>query len=124
MDNEGSKDRALASCFLVIIALESFDVTKIFHMRSHHDLALTLTRQRTIISENFTFRCFEIKPIGNPVRIRDGPAAVIPPFKKEPFQQPVPLTFKRVGKAAERAGKSEDLPGCLVWKLSLKRTFL
>ncbi len=51
---------------------------------------------------------------GNPVRIGDGPAAVIPPFivqEGNPFSRVCHcLENNSDGKAAERAGKSEDLP--------------
>lgn len=58
------------------------------------------------------FRC-SCSSIGNPVKVGDGPAAVVPPFsdgKGEPFQPCVPLFQIGNGKAAERAGKSENLP--------------
>ena len=51
--------------------------------------------------------------IGNPVRIGSGPATVIPPFLiKGTFLAQICATFPRNwnGKAAKKAGKSEDLP--------------
>ena len=55
--------------------------------------------------------------IGNPVKIGDGPAAVTPPFsvidgKGNSFSLCMPLgPLTKPGKAAGRAGESEDLPG-------------
>jgi len=50
--------------------------------------------------------------IGNPVRIGSGPAAVIPPFLIKGTFLAIYATFpiNRNGKAAKKAGKSEDLP--------------
>jgi hypothetical protein len=65
-------------------------------------------------------RTLVLSLIGNPVKIGDGPAAVTPHFyrficnetlrKRNPFSHVCHFSCRN-GKAAERAGKSEDLSG-------------
>jgi hypothetical protein len=55
--------------------------------------------------------------IGNPVKIGNGPAAVILPVKRNPYDYICHCVYPNMGRLSMRAEKSEDLPDIRIAKL-------